>query len=101
MPDQRYTIIIVPHASSTLRKLHLSARFIFSVLIGLAVVLLAGIGTMIHYVKLNLDAKNYQRIQQDNDQLKASLAESQALTQKLNRKISLLTDLSNKLRVMA
>jgi murein DD-endopeptidase MepM/ murein hydrolase activator NlpD len=101
MPDQRYTIIIVPHASSNLRKLHISARFVFSVFIGLAVVILAGIGTMVHYVKLNLEVESYQRVQMDNEQLKTSLAEAQALTQKLNRKISILTDLSNKLRVMA
>lgn len=101
MPDQRFTIIIVPHASSRLRKLHVSARFLLSALIGIALLVLACVGTMIHYVKLNLQAKRYEKIQQDNQQLKASLAESQALTQKLTRKISGLTDLSNKLRVMA
>lgn len=101
MPDQHYTIIVVPHASSNLRKLHVSARFFLSVLIGLAVVLLAGIGTMVHYVKLNLEEREFKKMSEDNARLKASLAQSQVLTQTLNQKLSVLADVSNKLRTMA
>ena len=40
-------------------------------------------------------------MQRENTELKESLEQSQYLTQKLNKKISFLTDLSSKLKVMA
>ena len=101
MMDRRYTIIIVPHTSANPRKLQVTARFISYVFIGFATLLLAGLGTMIHYVQLFKESANFQRTQEENVQLKASLEKSTLLTQKLNKKISFLTDVSNKLRVMA
>lgn len=101
MADQRYTIIVVPHTRSTLRKCQISVRFLSYALIGLAAIFLASVGVLIHYVKLNRDARNYILLQKQNQELRSSLEQSQLLTQKLNRKLSFLTDLSNKLKVMA
>jgi murein DD-endopeptidase MepM/ murein hydrolase activator NlpD len=56
---------------------------------------------MVHYVKLYRDARNYVLLEKQNQELRANLEQSQLVTQKLNRKLSFLTDLSNKLKVMA
>jgi murein DD-endopeptidase MepM/ murein hydrolase activator NlpD len=101
MADQRYTIIVVPHARSSLRKCQISVRFISYALIALSVLFLASVGVLIHYVKLNRDARNFVLLEKQNQELRASLEQSQFITQKLNRKISFLTDVSNKLKVMA
>ncbi len=101
MADQRYTIIVVPHTRSNLRKCQISTRLISYALISLAAICLALVGVLIHYVKLNREARNYVLLQKQNQELRSNLEHSQLLTQKLNRKLSFLTDLSNKLKVMA
>jgi murein DD-endopeptidase MepM/ murein hydrolase activator NlpD len=99
--DERYTIVIVPHSRSNLRKFQVSSRYISYAFVCLAVLVLASIGTTVQFVKLYRQALSLKNIQSENVQLRASLEQSQLLTQKLNRKIATLTDLSNKLRVMA
>jgi murein DD-endopeptidase MepM/ murein hydrolase activator NlpD len=101
MADQRYTIIVVPHTRSSLRKCQISTRVLSYALIALCALFLVGIGVLAHYVKLYRDARNYVLLEKQNQELRASLEQSQLLTQKLNRKLSFLTDLSNKLKVMA
>jgi murein DD-endopeptidase MepM/ murein hydrolase activator NlpD len=101
MADHRYTIIVVPHTRSNLRKCQISTRLISYALISFAAIFLALVGVLIHYVKLNREARNYVLLQEQNQELRSSLEHSQLLTQKLNRKLSFLTDLSNKLKVMA
>ena len=101
MAEQRFTIIIVPHDRPGVRKLHVSARFVLYGLIALGVFFAAAIGTTIHHVKLYRAARDLANLQKENVELKTSLEQSQYLTQKLNRKVSFLTDLSNKLKVMA
>jgi murein DD-endopeptidase MepM/ murein hydrolase activator NlpD len=101
MADRRYTIIIVPETGTTLRKLRISSRFISSVIIGLACLLVAGLGTMVHYIKMFTQAQSLQKVQQENVRLKANLKQSEVLTQRLNRKVSELSKLSIKLKAMA
>jgi murein DD-endopeptidase MepM/ murein hydrolase activator NlpD len=101
MADQRYTIIIVPRASSPLRKIQISQQTLKFTAIGIAVVFLAILGTMVHYVKLFRETRTVANLQKQNFELRSSLEQSQLLTQRLNRKISFLTDLSGKLKVMA
>src|SRR5262249_14849885 len=101
MPDQRYTLVIVPHDTSNLRKIRISARFVLSVLIGLGIFALIGIGAVVQSVKLNLEAQRYKSIEQDNLKLRNNLAKSQLLTQELSAKLANLGELSNKLRIMA
>lgn len=101
MAEQRFTLIIVPHDSPGVRKLQVTAKSVLYVLIGFGVLFAASIGMTIHHVKLYRDAQTFANLQKENVELKASLVESQVLTQKLNRKISFLTDISNKLKVMA
>jgi murein DD-endopeptidase MepM/ murein hydrolase activator NlpD len=99
--DGRYTIVIVPHSRSHLRKIQINPRHISYVFVSLAVLALVSVGMMVHYVKLYRQALKLENVQIQNVQLKASLEQSQLLTQKLNRKISTLTEMSNKLRMMA
>jgi len=101
MADNFYTIIIVPHARTSLRRLQVSARSLKYALITLTVLSLVSVALMIHYVKLYRQTRVLATIQQENLVLKNSLEKSQQLTQRLNRKISILSDLSNKLKVMA
>lgn len=101
MAEQRFTIIIVPHDRPGVRKLQVSARFVLYGLITLAILSLAAIGTTIHYVKLYRQARDLASIQKENVELKSSLEQSQYLTVKLSKKLSFLTDLSNKLKMMA
>lgn len=101
MAEQRFTLIIVPHDAPGVRKLQITAKSLLYVLIGFGVLLAASIGMTIHHVKLYRDAQIYANLQKENVELKASLEQSQVLTQKLNKKISFLTDISNKLKVMA
>lgn len=101
MAEQRFTIIIVPHDRPGVRKLQISARVVLYGLIALAILSLAAMGTTIHYVKLYREARDLASVQQENVELKTSLEQSQYLTQKLNKKLSFLTDLSNKLKMMA
>lgn len=101
MVEQRYTIIIVPHTCANPRKFQISTRYLSYVLILLAAILVAFLGTTVHYVKVYKQAKNLEKYAEENVQLKTSLDQSLQLTQKLNKKISFLNDISNKLRVMA
>jgi murein DD-endopeptidase MepM/ murein hydrolase activator NlpD len=101
MADQRYTIIIVPGTGTTLRKLRISTRFISYVIIGLACLLVAGLGTMVHYIQMFAQSQKLQKLQKENVDLKASLKQSEVLAQRLNRKISELSKLSIKLKAMA
>lgn len=99
--DERYTIVVVPHSRSNVRKFQISSRKLSFVFVTLALLALVSVGTMIHYVQLYRQAWNLKSVESENAKLKASLEQSQLLAQKLNRKISNLTELSNKLRVMA
>jgi len=101
MMDRRYTIIIVPHTSANPRKIQVSAKFLSYVFIGLVSFLVASAGTMIHYFQYFQQVTNLKKAEEENVQLRANLQQSAVLTQKLNRKISFLTELSNKLRIMA
>lgn len=101
MADKSYTIIIVPHTKTSLRKFQITNRSLFYVLISLAMFVLVCFGTMVHYVRLMTEARDFQAIRRENVQLRASLEESQLLTQKLNRRISFLNELSHKLKVIA
>ncbi len=95
MADGRYTVIIVPDASSALRKFKFSARFLSYALITLAAFVLVSLGTVIHY------ARHVRAVESENAQLKANLAQSQVLTEKLTRKITALSQLSTRLKAMA
>jgi len=95
MADERYTVIIVPGASSRLRKFRISARFLSYALISLAALVLVCLGTVSHY------ARHVQAVESENAQLKASLEQSQVLTEKLTRKITVLSQLSTRLKAMA
>jgi murein DD-endopeptidase MepM/ murein hydrolase activator NlpD len=101
MAEKSYTIIIVPHAKTTLRKFQITNRSLSYVLISLAMFVLVCFGTMFQYVKLFRSAREVQTLKNENQQLRASLERSQLLTQKLNRKISFLSELSQKLKVIA
>ena len=101
MAEQRYTIIIVPGAGTTLRKLRISSRVVSYVFISLACLVVVGLGTIVHHVKVFKQAQTLQKIEQENAQLKASLKQSDVLTQRLTRKISDLTRLSSRLKAMA
>lgn len=95
----RYTIVIVPDSSMSLRKFHISKKFLFSAFTIFAAFLLLSLGTVINYARRQ--AQNYAKIQQENIHLKTSLKQSQVLTAKLMRKISNLTHLSARLRSIA
>ena len=101
MADKYYTIIIVPHTRTSLRRLQISARMLQYALITLSVLTLVSVSLLVHYVKLYKQTRILGTVQQENQVLKNSLEKSQLLTQRLNRKISILSDLSNKLKVMA
>ncbi len=95
MADGRLTVIIVPGAGSALRKFKISARFLPFALISLAVLALVCLGTVIQY------ARHMQTVELENAQLKANLKQSQVLTEKLTRKITVLSQLSARLKAMA
>ena len=95
MADERLTVIIVPGAGSALRKFKISVRFLSFALFGLAVLALVCLGTVIHY------ARHVQSVELENAQLKANLKQSQVLTEKLTRKITVLSQLSARLKAMA
>jgi murein DD-endopeptidase MepM/ murein hydrolase activator NlpD len=101
MADKSLSIIIVPHTKTSLRKFQITYRSLFYVLISLAMFVLVCFGTMVQYIKLTKEARNIQAIRRENVQLKATLQRSQLLTQKLNRRISFLNELSHKLKVIA
>lgn len=101
MAEKNYTIIIVPHTKTSLRKFQITNRTLFYVLISLVVFVMVCFGTMVHYVRLMKEARDIQTIRRENVQLKANLTESLLLTQKLNRRISFLNELSHKLKVIA
>jgi murein DD-endopeptidase MepM/ murein hydrolase activator NlpD len=99
--DERFTIVIVPHSRTNVRKYQISSRILSFVFVSLAVLVLVSAGLMVHYVKIYRQAWDLKGVEMENAQLKASLEQSQLLTQKLNRKISSLTELSNKLKLLA
>jgi murein DD-endopeptidase MepM/ murein hydrolase activator NlpD len=101
MAEKNYTIIIVPHTKTSLRKFQITYRTLSYVLISLVMFVLVCFGTMVHYVRLMREAREVQQLRQENVRLKANLDESQLLTQKLNRRISFLNELSHKLKVIA
>ena len=98
MGDSRFTILIVPNAKSSCRKIKISSLTIFYAFIILAAVGSAGVGTIVYYLKIY---RNAQAVRQENVVLHASLKESEVLAQKLNRKISALTRLSARLKAVS
>jgi len=95
MADERYTVIIVPGARTAIRKFKITTRFLSYALISLAAFVLVCLGTVIHY------ARQVQVVESENAQLKANLEQSQVLTEKLTRKITVLSQLSTRLKAMA
>ena len=98
MVDSRFTILIVPNAKASCRKVKISSRTLLYAFIILAVFGALGVGTILHYVRIFRQA---QAATQENEELKASLKESEILAQKLNKKISALTRLSARLKAVA
>src|SRR5689334_7929093 len=101
MARSRFTILIVPNNSSELRKFKISSKILSYVLIVLAMFSAIAVGTIVHFVKVYRQAQKVEKVQQENAMLRASLEESEAMAQKLNRKISALSRLSAKLKAIA
>ena len=95
MVGRHYTIIVVSRARSSVRKFHLSDRFISFAVIALAALFLGSVGTVFYLYH------QAHRAETENSKLKADLEHSQMLTQKLTRKLTSLTNLSNRLKTMA
>ena len=98
MAARDYTIIVVPRTRATLRKFHFSSKFFSCAFLAVAVLLLCAVGTIVH---LYHQASNARRFEAENAQLKADLEQSQIFADKLNRKLSTLTNLSNRLKAIA
>jgi murein DD-endopeptidase MepM/ murein hydrolase activator NlpD len=98
MLGKSYTVIIVSRARSKVRSLYLSHRFVSYSLVALAIFFAASIATI---VRLYPQAHRASTFEAENARLKADLENSQMLTQKLTKKLSTLTSLSNRLKVMA
>jgi murein DD-endopeptidase MepM/ murein hydrolase activator NlpD len=98
MADSRFTILIVPNAKSSCRKIKISSRNILYAFIILAAFGSIGVGTILYYLEIY---RNAQAVRQENVALKARLQESEVLAQKLNRKISALTRLSARLKAVS
>ena len=98
MDNSRFTILIVPNTKASCRKIKICSRTIYYAFIVLAIFAAVGIGTILHYVRINKQADS---IREENASLKASLQESQLLADKLNRKISALTRLSGRLKAIS
>lgn len=96
---KQYTIVIVPDSRSSLRKFQISKKLFFSALTIFAAIVLIGLGTVINYARKQ--AQNYNKVQEENLRLKASLKQSQVLTEKLMHKIANLTHLTARLRSIA
>jgi murein DD-endopeptidase MepM/ murein hydrolase activator NlpD len=101
MARSRFTILIVPNDSSELRKFKITSKIISYVLIVLAMVSAFTVGTVVHFVKIYRQAQRVEKVQQENALLRANLEESEAVTKKLNRKITALSRLSAKLKALA
>ena len=69
MGDRRFTILIVPDAKSSCRKIKISSLTIFYAFIILAAVGSAGVGTIVYYLKIY---RNAQAVRQENVVLQAS-----------------------------
>jgi murein DD-endopeptidase MepM/ murein hydrolase activator NlpD len=101
MAGSRFTILIVPSDSSELRKFKISSKFFSYGLITLTLLSVLAVGTIVHYVKIYRQAKAVEKVRQENESLRASLQQSEAVAQKLNRKITALSRLSAKLKAIA
>ncbi len=98
MGDSRFTILIVPNANASCRKIKISSQTISYALIVLAILGAIGLGTIAYYLRIYNQA---QAIRRENAVLKASLKESEFLAQKLNKKISALARLSARLKAIS
>ena len=98
MGDSRFTILIVPNAKASCRKIKISSLTIFYAFIILAVFGSVGVGTILYYLKIY---RNAQTVRQENVVLKANLKKSEVVAQKLHRKISALTRLSARLKAVS
>jgi murein DD-endopeptidase MepM/ murein hydrolase activator NlpD len=100
MAIPRYTIVIVPSSRVGLRKFYISIRCFLYVLFGLALIAVLSIGTTLNHVKV-YNAQSFTELQQENQALKNRLQKSEMLTNQLNRKITVLTRVTARLKIMA
>src|SRR2546430_14440225 len=95
-----YTFIVVPDASSRLRKLKLPAR----VLHGLGAVgvltFFVVVGLGFSYAKMAFKAADYDKLQTENTDLKVQKKNLEVATRKLGEKISNLERISKKIQTL-
>jgi len=73
-----YTILVLPHASSRFRKLHLSRGFVLCVVLLLAAVLAAGFYSPHLLFKMQAQNAELQRLDRENRELRDKAAEFEA-----------------------
>src|SRR5687767_2313422 len=73
MGDSRFTILIVPNAKASCRKIKITSGTIFFAFIVLAILGTISVGTILHYLRIQNQA---ELIRHENSQLRASLQES-------------------------
>src|ERR1051325_88023 len=88
MAKSFYTFIIVPDASSRLRKLKLPARALHALAVVGAVILLLAIGLGFNYVKMAFKAADYDKLQAENTNLKVQKKNLEVAALKLGEKLS-------------
>lgn len=88
MAKSFYTFIIVPDASSRLRKLKLPARALHGMALIGAVILLLAIGLGFNYVKMAFKAADYDKLQAENTNLKIQKKNLEVAALKLGEKLT-------------
>ena len=95
-----YTFIIVPHASSRLRKLKFPARLLHSIVALCILAVFAAVGLGFSYVKMAFKAADYDKLQVENINLKVQKKNLEVATVKLGEKLDSIQSLFEQIQTL-
>jgi len=101
MPNEFYTLIVVPHAKARFRKFQVSVRLTKWVMVAAATLVLMLVGILTHYTWISVEVAELRRLRAENLTLATKAQAYEQNAGRLQAKVLALQNVVTKLGIMA